>query len=180
MTVTISDLAGVTPQLRDLMPALDVTAATALAGIVATAAELNSVCDDNTATAAEIVAMCDNGTGTYAARLIACALNTNYNTAITAETGAIGVNGTTVIGHVDALTAATLAAPTAGAKITVCSGSAYAHTVTVTAPVHFKGSGAAGTEVVATFHNTGDESFTAVYESATVWRVIAVNGVTFA
>jgi hypothetical protein len=43
MTVTISDLAGVTPQLRDLMPTLDVTAATALAGITATAGELNKL-----------------------------------------------------------------------------------------------------------------------------------------
>lgn len=43
MTVTISDLQGVTPQLRELMPTLDVTAATALAGITATAGELNKL-----------------------------------------------------------------------------------------------------------------------------------------
>ena len=67
----------------------------------------------------------------------------------------------------------------AGAKIFVSSGSAYAHTVTVTEPVHFKGSGSDGTKHIATFHNTGDEWFIAVYESATIWRVLAVNGVTF-
>jgi hypothetical protein len=131
------------------------------------------------ATAAELNAMCDVSHGTYAAKLIACALNATCNAAITAATGPITPNGITVIGHATELTAATLAAPALGAKIVVCSGSAYAHTVTVTEPVHFKGCGSDGTKHIATFHNTGDESFTAVYESATVWRVIDVNGVTF-
>jgi hypothetical protein len=107
--------------------------------------------------------------------------NNTFNTPISAETGVCSTNGITEIGHVDALTAVTLAAPSPGERILVRSITAYAHTVTSASGVFFSGNGGNGTSHrVATFHNTGDEWMECVYESATVWRVVQVSGVTFA
>ena len=110
MTVSIADLDGIQPRLRDLVPTLDATAATTLAGITASVTELNYLDDTVPGTAVA-----------YAA--LALGANKNVDTLVIADGGLkLGATAGTAVGA------------TAAEINIACDSSSFIGTYTATAP----------------------------------------------